>query len=377
MVAALPAPPPYGHATLAEVLPSAAAVLGVRGFSDSLGLREGIGDAQHLVVLLVDGLGARQLTAHAPLAPTLSGARSTALSACFPSTTPVGLGSLGTGRPPGMHGMVGASFLLPETGSVLHPLGWADDPHPLAIQPDATVLERVAAAGIDVASVGPRAFSHSGLTRAVLRGGDYHGADSVGERIAALARPTGASSLTYAYWGDLDKTGHIHGVDSDAWREELRHVDALVAGMRRAMPPEAVLIVTADHGMVDCDESDRVDLDALRPLREGVRRVAGEPRMRHVYARPGAASEVAATWAETLGDRAWVLGREAVIDMGLVGDIEPDYANRLGDVLAVARDRHALCSDQVDGIVSSLRGQHGSVTPDEMEIPLLVVEEGT
>ncbi len=372
----LPAPPPYGHATLAEVLPSAASVLGVPGFSDSLGLRDTVGEARHLVVLLVDGLGARQLAAHATLAPTLAGASGRALSACFPSTTPVGLGSLGTGRPPGMHGMVGASFLLPETGSLLHPLGWGDDPHPLAVQPDATVLERSAAAGVDVASVGPRAFAHSGLTRAVLRGGDYHGADSVGERIAALARPSGASSLTYAYWGDLDKTGHIHGVDSDAWREELRHVDALVAGMRRAMPPEAVLIVTADHGMVDCAESDRVDIDALRPLREGVRRVAGEPRMRHVYARPGAAGEVAATWAETLGERAWVLGREAVVDMGLVGDVEADYAERLGDVLAVARGRHALCSDQVDGIVSSLRGQHGSVTPDEMQIPLLVLEGG-
>lgn len=385
---ALPAPPPYGQGTLAEVLPSVAALFGVPGFDDSLALRESVGDARHLVVLLVDGLGARQLAAHAELVPTLSGAaadvggRSGMLSACFPSTTPVGLGSLGTGRPPGLHGMVGASFLLPETGALLHPLGWGDDPHPLAIQPDDTVLERMAAAGISVASVGPRAFAHSGLTRAVLRGGDYRGADSVGERIAAVAppmsaaQPTGPASLTYAYWGDLDKTGHIHGVDSDAWREELLHVDALVARMRRTLPRETVLLVTADHGMVDCEGSDRIDIDALRPLREGVRRVAGEPRMRHVYARPGAESEVAATWSDTLGDRAWVFGREAVVDMGLVGDVEPDYVERLGDVLAIARGRHALCSDQVDGIVSSLRGQHGSVTPDEMQIPLLVLQGG-
>ena len=376
MVEAMPDAPPYGHGSLADVLPSVAACLGVSRYVDSLGLRVSVGDARHIVVLLVDGLGWHQLRSHEALAPHLAIAGDRRLSAAFPSTTPVGLGSLGTGQPPGGHGMVGASFLLPETGTLLHPLGWADDPHPLAVQPEPTVLEEAAKAGVTVTSVGPRAFAHSGLTRAVLRGGDYVGADSVGERIVAATRPGNAPSLTYAYWGDLDKTGHVHGVDSDAWREELRHVDALAERMRQSLPAGGVLLVTADHGMVDCAEENRIDIDALRPLREGVRRIGGEPRMRHVYARPGAESEVAATWAQTLADRAWVLSREAVVDMGLLGDVEADYADRLGDVMVVARGRHAMVSDQVDAIVSSLRGQHGSVTPDEMDIPLLVMTGG-
>ncbi|MFM9050640.1 MAG: alkaline phosphatase family protein [Actinomycetota bacterium] len=371
-----PTAPPYARGTLADVLPSAAAALGVPGFIDALGLAESTAGARHIVVCLVDGLGFRQLAAHAELAPVLASARGHAVSACFPSTTPVGLGSLGTGRPPGMHGMVGASFWLPEIDRILHPLGWYDEPHPTAVQPDATVLEAASAFGVDVVSVGPRAFAQSGLTRAVLRGGDYRGADSVGERIAEASRSASGRSLTYVYWGDLDKTGHIHGVDSDAWREELRHVDLLVSRLRESIGPDASLVVTADHGMVDCPDAQRVDIDGIRPLSEGVRRLAGEPRMRHVYARPGAASEVAATWAETLGERAWVLSREAIVDMGLVGDVEPDYAERLGDVLAIARDRFALCSEQVDAVVSSLRGQHGSVTPEEMDIPLLVMSGG-
>jgi len=365
--------PPYGRGTLADVLPSAVAALGVPGFSDGLDLAETTAGARHIIVCLVDGLGARQLADHAELAPTLAAAQNRSLSACFPSTTPVGLGSLGTGLAPGMHGMVGASFWPPEIDRILHPLGWSDEPHPVAVQPATTVLEAASAYGVDVASVGPRAFAQSGLTRAVLRGGGYRGADSVGERLVEASRPASGPALTYVYWGDLDKTGHIHGVDSDAWREELRHVDALVARMRQMLHSNAALVVTADHGMVDCPDSARIDIDALRPLSEGVRRLAGEPRMRHVYARRGAASEVAATWAETLGERAWVLSREAMVDMGLVGDVEPDYADRLGDVLVVARDRFALCSDQVDAVVSSLRGQHGSLSPEEMDIPLLVL----
>ena len=356
---------------LADVIPAACATIGLEGFRDAIGLRAAVEDTPgHVVVLLVDGLGWHQARAHADLAPRLQSERR--LSTAFPSTTPVGLASLGTGVSAGMHGMVGAAFLLPETGAVLHPLSWADDPHPQAIQPERTVLERAVMAGAAVRSVGPRAFARSGLTRAALRGGDYVGADSVGERIAEACVAADRPSLTYVYWGDLDKTGHVHGVQSDAWREELVHVDGIVQRLQRRLPPNAMLLVTADHGMVDCPDEDRVDIDVLAPLQQGVRRIAGEPRMRHVYARPGAAAEVAATWEETLGSRAWVLSREGAVDAGLFGDVDPDYAERIGDVIAVARDRTALASPRVDALVSSLRGQHGALSDEEMAVPLIL-----
>ncbi|MGI9196574.1 MAG: alkaline phosphatase family protein [Candidatus Nanopelagicales bacterium] len=372
----VPTPPDYGAASLSAVLPSAAAALGVPGYADALSVAEACGGVRRLVVLLVDGLGWRQLQDHPDLAPVLAGSPGRALSTSFPSTTPVGLGTLGTGMPPGMHGMVGATFMLPETEGVLHPLSWGDDPHPSAVQPERTVLEIAAAAGVDVQCIGPRAFAATGLTRAVLRGGAYRGADSVGERVAALAEIGDGPSLTYAYWGDLDKCGHVHGVDSPAWRSELAHVDWMVEAMTAAMPRDSALLITADHGMVDCPDASRVDLDADPALRFGVGRIAGEPRMRHVYARRGAGEEVVATWAEVLGDRAWVLSREGAVDMGLLGDVEPDYAERVGDVLAIARDRTALVSAQVDSVVSSLRGQHGSLSREEMEIPFIVVPGG-
>ena len=352
-------------------MPSVAAALGVPGFHDSLGIEESAGmRPRHVVVVLVDGLGWHQLRGHAALAPNLLGGRP--VSTAFPSTTPVGLASLGTGMAPGGHGMVGAAFYLPETDAILHPLAWADDPHPQAVQPERTILESIAASGTRVRSVGPRAFAHSGLTRAALRGGDYAGADSVGERLAQASAAGPEPGLTYMYWGDLDKTGHVHGVDSDAWREELRHVDSIIGRLRERLPQESVLVVTADHGMVDCSDADRINIDD-GPLHQGVRRVAGEPRMRHVYTRQGAAAEVAATWAETLASAAWVLSREGVVDSGLYGAVEADYADRIGDVVAIARGRTALISPRTDAMVSSLRGQHGSLSPDEMAVPLIVL----
>lgn len=373
-----PLPPAYPlRRSLADVMPTAASVLGVPGYADALGL----GEAASVTVLLVDGLGDRQISAD--VTPFMTAHRAQPLSCTFPSTTPVGLGSLGTGMPAGGHGLVGGAFVVPETGRVLEPLHWTDDPHPTATQPEPTVLERAARAGVSVATISPREYERSGLTRSVLRGADYRGADSAGERVGELAaalrsaRERRTSLLAYVYWALLDRTGHGHGVDSVHWRAEARQVDRLVEQCAGLLGPGDVLVVTADHGMVDCLESDRIWVDDDRSLTAGVAILSGEPRMRHVYVRDGAAADVAAAWRGTLADRAWVLTREEAIESGWFGDVEPDYQGRLGDVLAVARDRTVLASRRVDERVSRLIGQHGALTDEEMTIPWVVVRGGT
>ena len=172
----------------------------------------------------MDGLGALQLAEHAAIAPRLSAMADLGpLSAPFPSTTSVSLTSLGTGLAPGMHGIVGSAFRL-DDGSVLSPLSWGHDPNPIVTQPEPTVLERAAAAGILVTTAAPSAHRSSGLTRAALRGGDYPGADSLTKRLDVTARAIGRAraegrtSLTYVYWPDLDKAGHVYGVASGAYR---------------------------------------------------------------------------------------------------------------------------------------------------------------
>ena len=360
---------------LYQVLPSAAAALAIPGFDDSLG----IGATDRIVVLLVDGLGSEPLAAalndSAEEFPTLAAAlvSGTTLSSPFPSTTPVGLASLGLGQTVGRHGFVGASFWLPESDELLWPLNWRSEPLPAAVQPEPTVFERVAAAGIAVASVSPRAFRESGLTRAVLRGGDYVGADTREERVAEVLRLVHASSrsLTYIYWGELDKVGHVYGVRSPQWCEALRQVESLVAGLVDALPVDARLLVTADHGMLDTAPADRIELDDVPDLTDGVIALGGEPRMRHVYCRADATADVADAWSQALAGRAEVMTRAAAIDGGWFPDMDPMLSDRVGDIIAVASGRTVLASQRVDSRASALIGQHGSTTEAEMAVPLL------
>jgi hypothetical protein len=372
--------PGYGEATLADVLPGAAASLGVpveRGDlpADPLGLTGALGGARRVAVLLVDGLGADLLRAHPDLAPTLAGlARPVGdLSAPCPSTTPVSLATLGTGVPPGGHGILGFVTDVPGEDRALNHVLWADDPDPDTWQARRTVFEQAADAGVAVTAVGPYAYAGSGLTRAVYRGAAYTGSVSHGDLTALVLSALAAAprSLVYGYIPELDLTGHVRGVDSAAWRAQLRLIDRVVEQLVDGLPDDAALLVTADHGMLDVPADTRLDVDDLPELTDGVRLLAGEPRARYVHAEPGAAADVLDRWRTVLGDRAWVVAREEAIDSGVFGPVDDALAPRIGDVVALARGSWALTATVRDPGPSRLVAYHGSLTATELAIPLL------
>ncbi len=132
------------------------------------------------------------------------------------------------------------------------------------------------------------------------------------------------------------------------------------------------MLVIADHGMVDSPPASRIDLDDRLELRSGVTLLGGEARFRHVYCARGAVEDVAATWREVLGDRAQVLTRDEVVASGWFGAVEPSVLPRIGDVVAACRGDAAIISTADFPYENQLVGLHGSLTPAEMRIPLLL-----
>jgi hypothetical protein len=135
--------------------------------------------------------------------------------------------------------------------------------------------------------------------------------------------------------------------------------------------PGSTLVVTADHGMVDCPAEQRISMEGSPILMSGVERIAGEPRARHLYVRHGASSDVQAAWRLEVGDRVRVLLREEVVESGLLGPVDPALADRIGDVMAVSLGVTMLAST-VDTTVSRLLGQHGALTADEVLVPAVL-----
>ena len=132
--------------------------MGATGFESRISLP---GNVSGACVLLIDGLGAELLDAHAEDAPVLAGLRGQTLSVGFPSTTAAGLAAVGTGCRSGEHGMVGYTFRLPGAGVVnalsWRPHPWGDDlrdtVEPERVQPIPTTFERATSSGIAVSVV--------------------------------------------------------------------------------------------------------------------------------------------------------------------------------------------------------------------------------
>ena len=230
--------PKYGEASLAEVIPSLLAATGVPGFANALA----IDPAPAVCLVVIDGLGWLQLEEYRSEAPFLASAleKGRPLTAGFPSTTATSLASLGTGLPPGEHGLVGLSVRMAGRNEPMSLLRWQvygaaggdlrDEVPPETFQPSPTVLERAGAAGSDVTLVGPPENVGSGLTRAILRGGRYAAATTLDELVetSAEAVRSAPGSAVFAYHPFLDTIGHIRGAGTDDWVSYFRLVsDAL------------------------------------------------------------------------------------------------------------------------------------------------------
>jgi hypothetical protein len=371
--------PDYGDGTLADVGPSLLAALGVAGEPNPLRLDE----VARACLFLVDGLGWTQLQRHADVAPYLASMAGRPLTAGFPATTVTSLSSLGTGLPPGQHGLTGYSSYDDSADAVVNWLAWrsvgpGDDLRdrlvPEVVQPRPTVWERAKAAGIATAICTFNNFHDSGLTRAVLRGGRWGGTLTEGDAVAraADASQQGYRSLVYVYVSALDLIGHMRGPDTEAWRGQLAIVDRIAEQLAARLPSDARLFVTADHGMVLVPDDAKVDYDASTTLQDGVRALAGEPRMRYVHTVDGAAPDVLTTWRETLGESWRVLSRDDAIATGLFGPVvDPDARRRIGDVVALSLGDGGVVERRKLPRLSAMPGQHGSVTDEELLVPLL------
>jgi hypothetical protein len=181
-------------------------------------------------------------------------------------------------------------------------------------------------------------------------------------RLAASGSP-----FIYAYYEGIDKVAHAEGI-GDFYEDELRAADRLVADVLEVLPPGAVLVVTADHGQVDVGNS-VVVLGA--EIMEGLTLISGEGRFRWLHTRPGAIDDVVDAAVQQHGDVAWVRTKEQVIADGWLGGVpSPEIAARLGDVALIPFEPIAFL-DPADTGELRLAARHGSLTPDEMLVPLL------
>ncbi|MDO5066274.1 MAG: alkaline phosphatase family protein [Propionibacteriaceae bacterium] len=358
--------PSHDGFSLADVLPGVAARF--QGRSGRLPLPE----AERYVVFMVDGLGWEVLETHAAdsafLAPRLGEAAK--LTCAVPSTTATSLTTLGCGVPPGQHGIVGYSFKDPQRGRILNALTWENGPEDVAgFRCAPTVYEVLRETGRESSCVSLARFATSGLQQTAFAGTRFKAVEqeSDPETIIPLVQDALADScVVYLYERLLDHDGHAHGVGSWQWLDRLGHVEDLVHALTQSLPDDTALLVTGDHGMVNVPKQHQIVIED-HPGLAGAHLIGGEPRFRQLHTdRP---TVLAAAWRKELGDRAEVWLRDEAIEAGWFGQVSERVRPRIGDVLVAMRQDWAV-NTLTRPKEFTLVGQHGSLTPTEMYVPL-------
>lgn len=333
------------------------------GSSISAGLDETsvLEEGDTYVLVLFDGLGMAQLD-H-PAATVFRSAVAGSLHAPFPTTTSVSLSTLATGLTPSRHGQVAHLTWYPDLEKVVNTLKWVSiggDHVPYdygTLLPRPNLWERLRSAGLEPITVQPGDFQSSPLSRVLYRGARFEGAwnpsDLVEATVTLAAEP---GRLIFTYVPFVDVAGHVKGQGSEEFTGAMSAAAAVWDGLSSRLPTTVTLVGTADHGLLEVSEDDKI---LVREPRFDDLRFAGDTRGIHLWGDETLMDELAESVGGTLVDPLPLLGP----------DPTDKTLSHLGDRLLLAPPGKAVIPKGFD---KRLHCYHGGLMPEEVEIPLLV-----
>ncbi len=368
--------PDYGRSSLADLMVPLLAMTDqigrdhVPGWGkeSSLPWMQRVGEAERVVVLVLDGLGYFQLQeriAELDGFGEMTVFRGTSVA---PTTTAAALTSLTTGLTPGEHGIVGYRMRM-GPGEILNSLRWTvcgagtPGPDPSIVQPLAPFRGSCPVVVTKAVHLG------TGFTKVHLRGTRIRPWKTMSGIVSQISLALSEGErFVYAYYDGVDTTAHERGIGSE-YDLELRFVDMLVQRLLEALPVDTRLIITSDHGQIELVGKPIV---LPKQLEAKVRYQSGEGRFRWLHVERGqrdAAREIA---TEAFGDVARVLVREEVCEMGLFGTKTSEVAgSRLGDLALIATKKVAFY-DPSDAGSAAMIGMHGGMSAEEVIVPVCV-----
>jgi hypothetical protein len=139
---------------------------------------------------------------------------------------------------------------------------------------------------------------------------------------------------------------------------------------------DVTILVCADHGFVDADPGQRVEVDD-HPFLEATlaRPLCGEQRVAYAYIQPDKREAFEAYLRNELAERVTLVESRHAIEAGWFGPGEPHpkLAARVGDYILLMQGRGTI-KDWMPGEKRyTLVGVHGGVSEQEMLVPLMVV----
>jgi hypothetical protein len=345
-----------------------------------------IGDTDHLVFILADGLG-MNLIERLPSASVLVAGLAREIRTVFPSSSSVALTSLATGAWPNRHGITGQWTHLPEAEAAAGLLQFVTRAGGRSLASlGVTVGQAFPIPSIyallrrDTVSLFPDGLVNS-VSSAYFSGERVRSGyralaeavDVVADRILSARQPT----YTYLYAPQIDLEAHHQGVFHPLVFSAIAEVGREVERLARLLGGRGRIVLTADHGLLDTPVTARHYLRPSAGLFEALRfPPSGDSRVLYLHVQPGAADRARAWFHHHYGDRFLVISTDEAEQLELFGPgpLSLHTRARLGDLIVLSTGVDVLdyAPGKVDRLASVV-AHHSGLTPAEMRVPLIVL----
>jgi predicted AlkP superfamily pyrophosphatase or phosphodiesterase len=360
-----------------------------------------------VILLVIDGFGWHQWLQYAKRYDffhrvTTRGAIAP-ITSVFPSTTAAALTTLHTGLTPQEHGLPEWWVYFDELDTIaaslpFTPLGARGRDRlleagvkPTLLYDGRTIYQTLTKAGVPSFTIVRDAYAHSAYSSVVHKGSVtipfINSSDllvNLRQKILEVAGP----AYFYVYWDAVDAIAHSYGPHTEQYQAELTGFSYLVQReLIEKMPAhsasDVLLMVTADHGHINVTPGETLYLNryprlvqSLQLSHAGQRILPwGSPRDIFLRVQEERLPEIAAWLTQRLTGKATVMTTADALQRQLFGVGRPHkrFKPRVGNLLILPERDSLIWFEHLKGKKFELRGMHGGLRPDEVLVPLAMV----
>jgi predicted AlkP superfamily pyrophosphatase or phosphodiesterase len=362
-----------------------------------------------VVLFFVDGFGWRFFEQYAERYPFLKtilreGVVSK-LTSQFPSTTPAHVTCIYTGQHVAQSGIYEWQFYEPSVDALIAPLrfAYAGDSRADTLKssglpaetfyPARTFQQTLQSQGIQSHIFQSASYINSTYSQMMLKGATsrnpFHTlAEALEKLVPRVLNKEESPAYYLLYYDKIDAAGHGFGPTSPEIELNIAYffqtLEQLFYQKLRGLTSDTLLILTADHGQVEVFPETTFYLNRRMPEltrffqtnRQGQPLVpAGSARDMFLHIQEAYLDEALALLRERLAGRAEIYLTSQLISRNFFGSPTPSstFRARVGNVVILPYADETVWWYEEDHFDMHFSGHHGGLTPQEMEIPLLLL----
>ncbi len=362
---------------------------------------------EKIILFFIDGFGWRFFKKHQNNYPFLKrivkdGVVSK-LTSQFPSTTTAQITTVHTGLEIGQHGVYEWFYYEPKLNRIIAPLpfSFAGDQDldtlkksnfdPNELFPNKNFYKDLKLHGVNSYIFQNKKYTPSSYSDVVYKKGvvfPYTNFSQAITNLTDLILKEKNKSYYFFYFDKIDSAGHQYGPDSKEFEAE---IDKFLTIMEKVFYQnlfgklkKTLFLMTADHGQVEVDPKTTIYLNLEFPeIKKYIKKnkngdllvPAGSCRDMFLHIKKESVNDVKDFLRKKLIGKAEVYKVEQLINKGFFGQNKPSniFLNRVGDLVILPYKDQSVWWYEKGKFKQEFYGHHGGLTPEEMEIPLLVL----